>query len=282
MLGSLKRRRGATLARRGLTLVELLVVMAILGVLVSLLLPAVQSARAAARSVHCKNNLKQICLALVMYSDTWYTRMMPVDVYNWTIPAGTPGGERRYWFGEIDVSGKVDYTKGFLMPFIETQYQSFQCPDFGAGGIEQRFDIPISGYGYNHKYLGPGLQAAIDWQTLTINPALPLSYRWADVTSTSQTVAFGDAAQVWCNNWPTCTDLSFREEWYLEPPSNQFPTLHGRHLGSANVGFLDGHVETLAPTWIDLPSWLPASQVQRMQEKNLGFVLADDRYYDRQ
>ncbi len=127
------------LRRLGFTLVELLVVIAIIGILIALLLPAVQAAREAARRSQCSNNLKQLGLALHNYHDAF--KMFPSQSIN------------RGWASSANAgyeSGKVDY-KNFsglvsMLPYIEQQalydqYDFSSC----ASTYTRNTGVPMAG-----------------------------------------------------------------------------------------------------------------------------------------
>jgi prepilin-type N-terminal cleavage/methylation domain-containing protein/prepilin-type processing-associated H-X9-DG protein len=107
--------------RQGFTLVELLVVIAIIGVLVALLLPAVQAAREAARRTQCGNHLKQLGIALHMYHDTnkWFPPGAVFQGGAATAPNAQPINHR----GSIFVR---------LLPFVEQQ-SLYNLFDFNTG-----------------------------------------------------------------------------------------------------------------------------------------------------
>ena len=115
--------------RRGFTLVELLVVIAIIGMLVALLLPAVQAAREAARRMQCNNNLKQITLTVHIFHDS-HDRY-PASAFD---PIATAKGLRRCGFFPL------------LLPFMEQSalYETIVLPTvFPTTTQDRRWETAI-------------------------------------------------------------------------------------------------------------------------------------------
>jgi len=129
-------------SRNGFTLVELLVVMAIIGILMSLLLPAVQNARETGRKAACLNNMHQLALALASYESTngifslnWGST---AGAYNTTNPLGhswitmiLPQLDKLQLYSQIKMGQPLHFSSGSLMPNANaagTPIPSLICP----------------------------------------------------------------------------------------------------------------------------------------------------------
>lgn len=143
--------------RTGFTLIELLVVIAIIAVLIALLLPAVQQAREAARRTQCKNNLKQIGLALHNYHDT-HNRLPTAwaDWDGWWAPpvraahanvAILPFMEQTNLAQQYDYNVRWDHPNNSQM--ATRMPSAYQCPSTpGAGAPEPDSGFQTSDYTY--------------------------------------------------------------------------------------------------------------------------------------
>ena len=126
-------------SRRAFTLVELLVVIAIIGILIAMLLPAIQAARETARIAQCKNNLKQIGLACITHNSLY--KHYPT------------GGWGYYWTGDPDRGYDQNQPGGWaynILPFMEEQ----AVHDIGKGQLAatkattliQQVTSPVKGF----------------------------------------------------------------------------------------------------------------------------------------
>ena len=111
----------------GFTLVELLVVIAIIGILIALLLPAVQAAREAARRMQCSNNLKQIGLAMLNYENTYQS--LPYGAngndYSWAV-AILPYAEQQNMSDDYDTTQNC--MSGGNLIILQTRFPFYSCP----------------------------------------------------------------------------------------------------------------------------------------------------------
>jgi prepilin-type N-terminal cleavage/methylation domain-containing protein/prepilin-type processing-associated H-X9-DG protein len=251
--------RPASSRSRGFTLVELLVVIAIIGLLISLLLPAVQAAREAGRRTQCASHLRQNTLAVLLFHDT-RQYLPPANLVS-------VGSRQVTWFGEIDYStGTVDTPQGLISPYIENNKAVLHCASWTTE-LKLLYQGETGGYGYNQN-LG-----TVDYSNWPQPPQL-VKRTLASFPSTSRTIVLSDAARIQLP-WSGDPVLKATENFYLQGPQDAFaaPNTHFRHAGpTANVSFLDGHVEPRQEPFVASPSYWPQSANDLRRKLKIGYV----------
>jgi prepilin-type processing-associated H-X9-DG protein/prepilin-type N-terminal cleavage/methylation domain-containing protein len=234
----------------GLTLVELLVVVAVVSLLAGLLLPALGRSKAGARRVQCVGNLRQLGLAVQMY---WDENEGNAFRYR---GASTNGGDL-YWFGWLERgaegSRRFDATQGALFPYLGGRGVEV-CPSLNTAmaSFKRKASGSSYGYGYNLEFSPPAKEAPL---------------KVSQVQQPSGTVVLADAAQVNTFQPPASPQNPMLEEFYYL--SLHEPTAHFRHDGLANAVFCDGHVGRETPEPGSVDSRLPRQLVGRLPARLL-------------
>lgn len=240
--------------RATFTLLELLVVVAVVAALTALLLPSFSYTRELARSTVCFNNIRQMLLAVQNYLCISDGRF-PVAVWQGSL-SGRTGSFAWDFFFFYDEKGSLCILPGWLWLSVPTIDRVQQCPSFDRS--LNTWSRPYTGYNYNVDYIGGqgGMLAFI--------PTASIS----SVGQPSRTAIFGDGQYYnGANN-------------YMRGPEdvhNLYAADAGtqgyRHVGRTNVGFVDGHCQTIGNRFTCGYPRLEATD-------DCGFISPDDSLYD--
>jgi prepilin-type processing-associated H-X9-DG protein/prepilin-type N-terminal cleavage/methylation domain-containing protein len=233
------------------TLIELLIVIAVITILAAMLLPALARARATAQRADCVSNLRQLGLATEMYlgdnGNFFFNRCA----------AATAAGQQ-WWFGWL-ASGTegqrgFDLSTGALFPYLHgSDVRLCPSPAWNSPQFKLKGTNVIFSYGCN-AYLFAGQSQKPVTAGKVLYPA--------------DTALYADAAQVNTFQTPASVSHPMFEEWYyldLETNytnPNNTPNGHFRHAQKANVTFADGHVALEKP--------VPGSYDKRLPNQFIG------------
>jgi prepilin-type N-terminal cleavage/methylation domain-containing protein/prepilin-type processing-associated H-X9-DG protein len=267
--------QAAVCARRGFTLVELLVVIAIIGILIALLLPAVQAAREAARRTQCTNNLKQLALGFENYNDTF--RVLPDGGKNGAdSPVSTANAGCSSHTANACSRGEWNWAYQIL-PFVEqlNLYQQtndatiYATPVAGFYCPTRRAPLIFNGYA-KLDYAGctGDNMNATGGNGAIVERMCSSAVRLADVIDgTSNTLVVGEKQQniknfggsggdnePWVNSGWDQDNIRFGSltstpapdsDYPAEPPTYWSTRFGGSHPSAFNAAFLDGSVRAI-------------------------------------